>query len=166
MSLGKLLGFAVLVLPLAEIVAFYAVAQAIGFLAAVALTILTSLAGLALLRRTGRPEVVHLRRAGAGGVVTEVEARGGEFWTALAGILLTLPGFLTDIMGALLLVPYVQRRLLAAVRRAAEKAMHGGRRGDGVIDLPPEDWHQVPEQRIGQDRPPDSPPDRPRGETP
>ena len=57
MSLLKWAIFGLLMLPLAEIAVFVAVALKIGFLAALALTILTSLAGMAVIRSAGSSEV-------------------------------------------------------------------------------------------------------------
>ena len=53
MSLLKWAIFGLLMLPMAEIAVFVAVALQIGFLAALALTILTSLAGMAVIRSAG-----------------------------------------------------------------------------------------------------------------
>ena len=64
MSLLKWAIFGLLMLPLAEIAVFVAVALQIGFLAALALTILTSLAGMAVIRSAGtRRDRAHAQRA-------------------------------------------------------------------------------------------------------
>jgi UPF0716 family protein affecting phage T7 exclusion len=59
----------------------------------------------------------------------------------IAGILLVLPGFITDAAGALLLVPALRRRLRAAIGRAREEARRP--RDPSVVDLTPSEWHQV-----------------------
>ena len=65
----------------------------------------------------------------------------------LGGFLLLLPGFLTDVLGALLLLPPTQRAIGAALRRAVGRAERTS--GEpGVVDLPPEEWRRVPEERI------------------
>jgi UPF0716 family protein affecting phage T7 exclusion len=53
MSLVKWAIFGLLLLPFAEIAVFVAVALRLGFLAALALTILTSLAGMWVIRNAG-----------------------------------------------------------------------------------------------------------------
>ena len=61
----------------------------------------------------------------------------------LAGILLLIPGFITDALGLLL--------LLAPLRRALARCFGVGpapRRADGVVDLTPEQWHQVPDPAL------------------
>src|SRR4051812_6370066 len=105
MSLLKWAIFGLLMLPFMEIAIFVAIGLKIGFLAAIALMILTSLAGMAVIRKAGRSEVERVRTALGDRLVTRVELDGPGFLTVLAGILLVVPGFLTDIVGALLLLP-------------------------------------------------------------
>jgi UPF0716 protein FxsA len=148
MSLLKWAIFGLLLLPFAEIVVFVAVALKIGFLAALALTILTSLAGMAVIRNAGQTSVAHVRTAFGERTISQTELDGSGFLTALAGFLLVLPGFLTDILGVLLLLPATRQWMHAALRRAV--APTGRPRPEpGVIDLEPDQWRQVPEERIG-----------------
>jgi UPF0716 protein FxsA len=148
MSVLKWAIFGLLVLPFAELVVFVAVAVKIGFLAAIALTILTSLAGAAILRSAGRGEVARARGAFGDGVITAVELDGRGFLTVVAGFLLLIPGFLTDVVGALLLLPGSRSVLHAALRRATG-LQAAPRTQPGVVDLPPDQWRQVPDERIG-----------------
>ena len=122
MSLLKWAIFGLLMLPLAEIAVFVAVAVKLGFLAALALTILTSMAGIAVIRRAGKGEVERVRTAFGDRVISRVELDGPGFLTVLAGFLMVLPGFLTDIAGALLLLPMTRRWIHAALRRAVAQA--------------------------------------------
>jgi UPF0716 family protein affecting phage T7 exclusion len=57
------------------------------------------------------------------------------------------PGFLTDVLGALLLLPPTQRAIGAALRRAVARMERASGRPD-VVDLPPGEWRRVPEERI------------------
>src|SRR6185295_3914149 len=126
---------------------FVAVAVKLGFLAALALTILTSMAGIAVIRNAGQGEVQRMRTAFGDRVINRVELDGPGFLTVLAGFLLVLPGFLTDIMGALLLLPITRRWIHAALRRAVTRAERASGRPE-VVDLPPDQWRRVPEERI------------------
>jgi UPF0716 protein FxsA len=81
--------------------------------------------------------------------VTRVELDGVGFLTVLGGFLLVLPGFITDAIGALLLLPFTRRLLGAALRRAVGRAERASGRPD-VVDLPPGEWRRVPEERIGK----------------
>jgi len=139
--------FGLLMLPLAEIAVFVAVAVKLGFLAALALTILTSMAGIAIIRSAGKGEVQRLRTAVGDRVISRVELDGPGFLTVLAGFLLVLPGFLTDIIGALLLLPITRRSIHAALRRAVARAERASGRPE-VVDLSPDQWRRMPEERV------------------
>ena len=71
--------------------------------------------------------------------------------TIIGGILLTFPGFITDLVGAALFLPAIRRW---AAARFATLARDGrrGRRHTRVIDLEPDQWHQIPDQRRGRRR--------------
>jgi UPF0716 protein FxsA len=147
MSLLKWAIFGLLVLPFAEIVVFVAVALKIGFLAAVALTILTSLAGMAIIRNAGQSSVARVRTAFGERVIGRTELDGPGFLSVLAGFLMAVPGFLTDILGVLLLLPATRHWIHAALRRALAQAERPT--GEpGVVDLAPDQWRQVPDERI------------------
>ena len=147
MSLLKWAIFGLLMLPFAEIAVFVAVALKIGFLAAFALVILTSLAGMAIIRNAGQSEVRRVRTAFGERTVSHTELDGAGFLTVVAGFLLVVPGFITDVIGALLLLPLTRR----LIRVAIENAMGRARRQSGqpgVVDLEPDQWQRVPEERI------------------
>jgi UPF0716 protein FxsA len=66
--------------------------------------------------------------------------------TIVAGLLLAVPGFLTDLLGAALLVGPVHSLCGSAVRR-----WFTGRRRPGdpsTIDLAPDEWKQVSNRKI------------------
>lgn len=147
MSLLKWAIFGLMILPFVEIAIFVAVALKLGVLAALALTILTSLAGMAVIRSAGSREMQQVRTAFGERTISRVELDGRGFLTVLGGFLLVLPGFLTDVLGGLLLLPPTQRAIGAALRRAVGRAERTGGRPD-VVDLPPDQWRRVPEERI------------------
>ena len=136
---------AILLLPIAEIAVFVLVAAFIGFLGAFALLLLTTFAGVVVLRRAGRGRIAQFRVAVSDGEITGVEANTGGFLTVLAGLLLVLPGFLTDIIGAALLIRPLRQwcgrtfKAWVSRRQAAQR---------GVIDLAPTEWQQVPDREI------------------
>ena len=143
---------AVLLLPVAEIATFVLVALVIGFGWALSLMLATSIAGFLVLRRAGRGRLARFRVAVADSDITGFEANTGGFLTVLAGILLFLPGFLTDLLGAVLLIGPIRRRCTSAFRRAAKGFKSGGATGRSVIDLPPDQWRQVPDREQPNDR--------------
>jgi UPF0716 protein FxsA len=65
----------------------------------------------------------------------------------LAGILLLVPGFITDLLALLLLVPPLRR--LAAT---GFDAFAAPRDRNDVVDLAPEQWHQVPDPSLPDQR--------------
>jgi UPF0716 protein FxsA len=143
MNVAKYLLLALLALPVMELAAFIAVAAAIGFLPALALIAAGSFAGLLVLRHAGGNHISRMRAALGQSRFTALEADGAGTLTLLAGILLLIPGFITDALGLLLLI--------APLRRALATAFGGGQttpRADGVVDLAPEQWHRVPDREL------------------
>src|SRR3954447_23399556 len=147
MSLVKWAFFGLLMLPFVEIAIFIAVALKLGTLAALALTILTSLGGMAVIRNAGSSDVQRVRTAFGERTISRIEVDGRGVLTVLGGFLLVLPGFLTDILGLLLLLPLTQHLIDAALRRAVVRMERASGRPE-VVDLPPGEWKRVPEERL------------------
>jgi UPF0716 protein FxsA len=159
MSLVKWAIFGLLMLPMVEIAVFVAVAIKLGVLAALALTILTSLAGMAIVRNAGHSEIARVRDALGDRTIRRVELGGTGLLTVLGGFLLVIPGFVTDVLGALLLFPPTRYALHAALRRAVAGAPVPAA-PPGVVDLAPDQWERVPEAQIADERSPQGPPGR------
>jgi UPF0716 protein FxsA len=100
-----------LMFPLAEIAAFILVGKAIGVLATLALVAAGSAIGAVMLRDAGVLTALRLQ-AGAGNPAT-ILAEGGA--RMLAGLLLLIPGFLTDLAALAVLVPALRAPLLRVV---------------------------------------------------
>jgi UPF0716 protein FxsA len=124
-----------LVLPAVEIYLFIVVGGAIGGLTAVALTVLTALIGAFLVRMQGLQVMRRAQESMDRGEAPVAEAVDGV-GLFVAGALLFVPGFLTDFVGALLLVPAVRRGIGAVLlaRMVTVRAARRQRRGDGVIE--------------------------------
>ncbi len=151
MSAAKLVLLLLLAMPVAELAVFIVVAATIGLGPAFALLIATSVAGGLVLRYAGRAQMSRFRTAWGEGGAAAIGLDSGSFLTLLAGILLLLPGFITDLLGLMLLVP----RLRQWIGKTATGAM--GRHGraasaDPVVDLKPGEWRQVPEGRLADRR--------------
>ena len=142
MNVAKWLLLAVLLLPVMELAALIAVAAEIGFQPALALMAAGSFAGLLVLRRAGGSYISRVRVAFGNGNFTALQADGSGGLVLMAGFLLLIPGFITDALAVLLLVAPIRQALAAALRRG------GAERGDGVVDLPPEQWHRVPDREL------------------
>jgi UPF0716 protein FxsA len=136
---------AILLLPLMEIAAFILVAVLIGLPWALLLMLGTTLAGSLVLRQAGRGGLARFRVAVADTGIAGVEANTGGFLTVLAGLLLFLPGFLTDLIGAVLLIGPVRRWCGRTVRSWLRRRDPGDR---STIELRPGEWQQVPDREL------------------
>ena len=145
MSLVKWTLIALLVLPAAELVAFFLMAALIGWLWAAGLFIATSIVGALLLRRFGRADLDRLRTAFARDGIRALHLETPGMATMLGGILLIFPGFITDLLGAALLLPAV-RRWAAAKLATFARSSRRTPRDDRVIELDPGEWHQIPDR--------------------
>ena len=98
--------------PLIEIALFIKVGGLIGVIPTILLCILSALAGSALMRAQGLATLDRLRAS----VEADGDPRGPIAHGALilvAGLLLIIPGFFTDAVGLLLLIPPVRRQVIA-----------------------------------------------------
>lgn len=92
---------------LLEIAVFILVGDAIGVLPTLGLILLSGVVGVALMRVQGFGVIARIRAEQAAGRVPGREVLHG-FMILAAGILLLLPGFVTDILGLLLFIPAVR----------------------------------------------------------
>lgn len=139
MNVAKWLLLALVALPFAELAAFVAVAAAIGLLWALLLVIATSLVGGLLLRHAGGNHIARVRMAMGDGNISSLQADGTGSLMLLAGFLLLIPGLITDTIGVLVLLA----SLGAALRRGPP-----ARSPDGVVDLEPEQWRDIPDPAL------------------
>jgi UPF0716 protein FxsA len=110
---------AMVLLPVLELVLAIAVARRVGPAPTVLALLIISAAGMLVIRRAGREAWLRFTRSAAG---EQVPARGpaDAGVVLLGGLLLLVPGFLTGLAGALLLLPVTRRptgRALSAVLR-------------------------------------------------
>ena len=94
--------------PVVEVIAFVEVGLAIGWLWAIVLLITTSVLGVRVARRQGRAAIEELARALSERRPPGVAALDGALGS-LGGLLLVIPGFVTDALGAVLLLPPARR---------------------------------------------------------
>jgi UPF0716 protein FxsA len=145
MSLVKWIFIGLVVLPAAELIALVLVAALIGWPATIALFVATSAVGLLLLRRSGRADLARLRQALAHEGVGAIRLETPGMASVLGGILLVFPGFITDALGAALLVPALRRWAAGTLAANAPRRQRG--RDDRIIDLEPGEWHRIPDRR-------------------
>jgi UPF0716 protein FxsA len=154
------LALVILALPIVEIAVFVLVGGRIGVLPTIGLTLLASFAGAVLLRIQGFGAVQRIQEA----IRTKQDpsrdmAHGAMIM--LAGLLLLIPGFVTDVFGLLLFVPFVRDgawRFLRSRITVVTNFNFGfpGRGGGHTIDLDADDYSRQAD--------PDRPPRIPRGD--
>jgi UPF0716 protein FxsA len=115
-----LLLFLFLLLPIAEIYLIVKVGQAIGILPTLAILLLDGFVGAALARSQGRTAWARFNLALAEGRIPARETFDGAM-IVLGGALLLAPGFITDAVGFLLLIPPTRDLLRGGVARLARR---------------------------------------------
>jgi UPF0716 protein FxsA len=131
---ARLVGAALLALPILELVGLISAGRAIGVLPTLGLLLAGAVAGVVVLRRVGARATRRFATTGPGpfgspgrgplggipvgptGMPEGPGGPGGPAATALlvpAGLLLLVPGFLSDVAGLVLLVPAVRRAVAA-----------------------------------------------------
>jgi UPF0716 protein FxsA len=115
-----------LALPVAEIAAFIQVAHWIGLLGAIAGVVLSGVLGLSLLRNQSLSTARRVQDGLNRGEMPVVEVFDGAC-LAIAGVLLILPGYLSDCLALLLLLPPVRLLLrLWLAQRLLRPMMESG----------------------------------------
>lgn len=122
-------------LPLLELFILIQVGDEIGAVLTIGLVLGTAAIGLALLRQQGYSTLLRAREKAAQGQVPAEEMLGGVF-VALGGLLLLLPGFITDVIGLCCLLPPLRRLFLKGVlsRWLVVGGMSSGRDTGRVIE--------------------------------
>ncbi|MDD0973135.1 FxsA family protein [Pseudomonas fontis] len=107
-----------LIFPVLELYVFFKVSTAIGFFPALLLIIAGSALGVLVVRVAGLATALRARASIQRGELPAQEMMQGMM-LALGGGLLLIPGFISDVFGLILLLPFT-RRLLA--RKMGERA--------------------------------------------
>ncbi|RLP23753.1 FxsA family protein [Mesorhizobium sp. YM1C-6-2] len=153
-----------LALPFLEIAGFVVVGQQIGLFYTLALVVAAGVLGAVLLRVQGFGVMTRVRRElDAGGDPSRELAHGAMI--LLAGVLLLIPGFITDIVGLLLFLPpvrdaawrFLRSRVSVSTRGFGGFAASGtgpSRRRDGkTIDLDADEYSSGPNGGPREDSP-------------
>jgi UPF0716 protein FxsA len=109
-----------IVVPIAELYVIIKIGGAIGVLPTLALLIVDSLVGAALARSQSRAAWERFNRTLAEGRVPGREVFDGAM-IIVGGALLLTPGFLTDIVGLILLVPPTRAAVRVLLARTVSK---------------------------------------------
>ena len=114
MFIGRALFLAFLLVPIAEIYVLIQVGSVIGAFSTIALIVFTAVLGSILIRAQGLATLARVRTSMERGEVPAVELMEG-MCLLVAGALLLTPGFVTDSIGFMLLIPALRRAMILAV---------------------------------------------------
>lgn len=112
--------FMLLLLPVLELALLIQVGSAIGVLPTLGLIILSAVLGILLLRVAGLATAWRARERLARGELPEREMFDGLL-LALGGLLLLLPGFISDLFGLLCMLPFSRHLLLGRLQRQQQE---------------------------------------------
>ncbi|MDO9106544.1 MAG: FxsA family protein [Methylovulum sp.] len=110
MNIIRILFLVVLVVPFAEIYLLLQVGGIIGALPTIFLVVFTALLGAFLLKQQGLATFRRFQLSMAQGEVPAYEIIEGPI-ILLGGVLLLTPGFITDLMGLVCLIPQLRRKI-------------------------------------------------------
>jgi UPF0716 protein FxsA len=111
-----------IVVPIAELYVIIQVGEAIGVAPTLALLLADALLGSILLRHQGRAAWIRFNRALAEGRVPHREVFDGVL-VITGGALLLTPGFLTDILGLIFLIPPTRALVRAMSARLVRRRL-------------------------------------------
>lgn len=103
-----------ILVPIVELTVLIQVGSKIGSLTTIGLVFLTAIVGLAIIRRQGFATHLKAQEKIRRGELPASEVAEG-FMLAFAGLCLLIPGFVTDAMGALLLISPLRKAVAATV---------------------------------------------------
>jgi len=119
-----------IIVPLVELYLIIEVGSIIGALWTVFLVLLTAFIGVSLLRIQGFHTLNRARRSLDEGALPAMEMMEGMM-LAVGGALLITPGFITDALGFLCLIPPTRRAMIAYLARHATIHAQGFYSRDG-----------------------------------
>ena len=108
----------IILVPLVEIYLLIQVGSLIGAWPTILAVVLTAVIGSMLIRQQGLSTLQRARQGMAAGHLPAMEMMEG-IALLISGAFLLTPGFFTDAVGFLLLVPMVRRGLIAALMRSS-----------------------------------------------
>ncbi|RYG94735.1 MAG: FxsA family protein, partial [Alphaproteobacteria bacterium] len=112
--MGRVLFAVFLIVPLAEIAFFIVIGKAIGLWPTLLGVVVTAVAGSLILRWQGLQLISEIRQTMGQGRLP-ARALADAMMVVIAGLLLLLPGYFSDLIGILLLIPPVRTLIYRAL---------------------------------------------------
>lgn len=113
--IGRLLFFLFLIVPIIEIGLFIVIGQAIGLVPTLLGVVVTAVIGSMIIRRQGLSLISEIQRHMQAGALPAGQLFEGLL-LGIAGALLMTPGYFTDLMGFLLLIPPIRALIYRYLR--------------------------------------------------
>jgi len=114
--MGRILFLVFLMVPVIEIAIFIIVGQLIGLWPTLAGVVITALLGSVIIRMQGLSLIKEIKGLMAAGKLPARQIADGLI-LAIAGALLLTPGYFTDTIGFLLLVPPIRTLIYQAIKK-------------------------------------------------
>ena len=112
-------------IPVIELVLLIKIGARIGAINTVSIVLLTGIGGAYLARSQGLRVLMQMRREIQSGILPADSLIDGVMILA-GGILLLTPGFLTDIVGFSVLIPFTRTRLKAPIKKRIRITINRG----------------------------------------
>ncbi len=116
--------------PFLELYTLIAFGAAYGALTAIVWVILSIMLGMSMIRRQGLSMIRKLQEDAERGLITS-RLLGDDLAVVTSGLLLIVPGLVTDVMAALVLIGPLRRRLLSGLTVRQTASSGGSHTGPG-----------------------------------
>lgn len=112
--IGRILILLLIIVPIAELIILVQLGRAIGFWYTLGILIILGLIGFIMVRKQGFSVLQNIRRDMALGIAPGQSLLNG-LMVLLGGILLIIPGLISDLVGLLLLIPMLRRKIVQII---------------------------------------------------
>jgi UPF0716 protein FxsA len=141
--MGRLLFVIFMAVPLIEIAFFIVIGNAIGLWPTLFGVVLTAIVGSLLLRHQGLALWREIQTATSRGQLP-ARALADAMMVSVAGVLMITPGYFTDLLGILLMIPPVRTLIYAYLRTrltvVGASAFSSSTEQSATIDLETDKW--------------------------
>lgn len=115
----------IIILPILEVILLIWAGAQVGFWSIIGFVVLTALVGGTIARHQGMDNLKRARQSIDKGQLPTDEIFNGIF-IFIAGFLILLPGFITDAIGTLILIPFTRSTLKNWLKAIVQNMMNRG----------------------------------------
>ncbi len=113
-------------IPILEVLLLVEVSEQIGTWNTFSAVLLTAFVGIIFTRREGKQVLFQVRKDTGRGILPAESLLHGIL-VFLGGVLLIIPGFITDTLGMLLLIPFLRSWVANHLKSSLQKSMQAGK---------------------------------------